>query len=158
MRPTIATWQDVTRELRVQAESAAAQQIPNPFRPGDPLTPEQGQEVFRGRIPQIRRIEALLGNPQQSSSIALRGLAVVAKPRCCMLPTLLPDTICVFFDLQDNPVTRRLLFLPPWLAAFKRKPAAIIAWNCRAYHPARLLKRPPSGWSRLKPGEVGSAS
>jgi hypothetical protein len=52
------------------------------------------------------RIEAILADPDQNSSLALLG------PRRCgktsllqMLPTVLPDCACVFFDLQDNPVS-----------------------------------------------------
>jgi hypothetical protein len=101
----VKAWQAVIDDLGSAAAMAAANQLPNPFRAGDPLTPEQGQEVFRGREALVRHIESLLADPRQSCSIALLG------PRRCgktsllqMLPVLLPDTVCVFFDLQDNPV------------------------------------------------------
>lgn len=103
---TLPTWEQLLNQLRQQAqEQAAAQPIPNPFRAGNPLTPENGQEVFRGRDELVKRIETLLVDPHQMTSIALLG------PRRCgkssllkMLPTMLPDAICVFFDLQDNPI------------------------------------------------------
>jgi hypothetical protein len=102
---TLKTWQAVTAELKREAEAEAVHQLPNPFRIADPLTPEQGREVFRGRERIIETIESLLADPAQGRSIALIG------PRRCgktsllrMLPVMLPDTPCVFFDLQDNPV------------------------------------------------------
>lgn len=102
---TLRTWQKITRDLSKAAESDAASLIPNPFRAGDPLTPDAGREVFRGREELVHQIENLLALPTQSYSIALLG------PRRCgktsllrMLPLLLPDIVCVFFDLQDNPV------------------------------------------------------
>ncbi|MFO1431776.1 MAG: AAA family ATPase [Candidatus Competibacteraceae bacterium] len=108
--PVLATWQGITRELRQQTEAAAAQQIPNPFRT-DPLSPELGREVFRGRQELVRRIETLLADPENSASIALLG------PRRCgktsllkMLPLLLPDAVVIFFDLQDNPVDSPIAF------------------------------------------------
>jgi energy-coupling factor transporter ATP-binding protein EcfA2 len=98
-------WQQVTEGLLHEAELAAAHQIPNPFRAGEPLSPEEGREIFRGREDLIRSIEALLGEPGRGCSIALLG------PRRCgktsllkMLPLMLPDAICVLFDLQDNPI------------------------------------------------------
>ncbi|HEY2015461.1 MAG TPA: AAA family ATPase, partial [Bryobacteraceae bacterium] len=61
---------------------------------------------FRGRDTLVRSIEAILADADQSSSLALLG------PRRCgktsllqMLPAMLPDCACVFFDLQDNPVS-----------------------------------------------------
>jgi hypothetical protein len=83
----------------------ASTQLPNPFRAGQPLRPDQGRDVFRGREPLVRGIEAILADADQRSSLALLG------PRRCgktsllqMLPAMLPDCVCVFFDLQDNPV------------------------------------------------------
>ena len=101
--PTLARWQALARDLRRRADDEAALQLPNPFRT-DPLTPEFGREVFRGRESLVQRIETLLADPRHSASIALLG------PRRCgktsllkMLPVLLPDAVVVFFDLQDNP-------------------------------------------------------
>lgn len=94
-----------TEKGRQEAESVAVRQVPNPFRAGDPLTPEQGRELFRGREDIVRRIEQMLVDPNRSFSLALLG------PRRCgktsllrMLPILLPDTFCLFFDLQANPI------------------------------------------------------
>src|SRR5262245_16121101 len=56
----LETWGAVVRDLRREATVAAASQISNPFRAGEPLTPEQGHEVFRGREILVRQIEGLL--------------------------------------------------------------------------------------------------
>ena len=102
--PVVETWRDAVRTMRGEAEVAAVSIIPNPFRAGDPLEPSDGQELFRGRDEIIRTIENLLADPLQSASIAVLG------PRRCgktsllkMLPSMLPDTLCVLFDIQDNP-------------------------------------------------------
>jgi len=101
---SVAAWGEILAGIRQEAEAAAAHVLPNPFRAGEPLTPEQGREVFRGRERFITQIEALLADPHHSASLVLLG------PRRCgktsllkMLPALLPDAQCVFFDLQDNP-------------------------------------------------------
>lgn len=94
-----------TDQGRQEAEAEAVHQVPNPFRAGDPLSPEQGGELFRGREEIVRQLEQLLADPSHSFSLALLG------PRRCgktsllrMLPVLLPDAFCLFFDLQDNPI------------------------------------------------------
>lgn len=98
------SWSAVIAECRAEAEAAAAHVLPNPFRAGPPLTPEQGMELFRGREQIIRRIETVLGDAATSASL------VLLAPRRCgkttllnMLPAKLPGTLCVFFDIQDNP-------------------------------------------------------
>jgi tetratricopeptide (TPR) repeat protein len=103
--PALRAWHNTFSDLQRTARKRAAEQLPNPFRAGEPLSPELGHEVFRGREPLVRKIETLLADPHHSSSLALLG------PRRCgktsllkMLPTLLPDAVCIFFDLQDNPV------------------------------------------------------
>src|SRR5262249_28253322 len=103
---------------RRQAEIEAANQLPNPFRAGEPLSLEEGKETFRGREASIHTIETLLGEPGRGASITLLG------PRRCgktsllkMLPLLLPDTVCVFFDLQDNPIDSPAAFF----AALERR-------------------------------------
>lgn len=105
LRQAIRTLRAVTDKLHQEAKAIADQQIPNPFRAGDPLTPDAGQELFKGRANLVQRIESLITDPTRSSSIMLLG------PRRCgktsllkMLPVLLPDVLCIFFDLQDNPV------------------------------------------------------
>lgn len=66
----------------------------------------------------MRSIEAILADASQSSSVALLG------PRRCgktsllqMLPVMLPDCTCVFFDLQDNPVST----IPEFFRALTRR-------------------------------------
>lgn len=88
------------------AQQKAATELANPFRAGQPLRPDQGRAVFRGREELVRSIETILADVDQSSSVALVG------PRRCgktsllqMLPAMLPDCVCIFFDLQDNPVS-----------------------------------------------------
>lgn len=97
-------WTRLTRAKLEEARLRLACELPNPFRAGQPLRPDQGLQVFRGREEIVRQIESILTDAH-SGSIALLG------PRRCgktsllqMLPILLPDCVCIFFDLQDNPV------------------------------------------------------
>ncbi|WP_286019599.1 AAA family ATPase [Candidatus Venteria ishoeyi] len=101
----LTLWHQTIKRMRQKNQAQIQQEIPNPFRAGEPLTPEEGHEVFKGRAKLIIKLEKLLSDKRQSRSIALLG------PRRCgktsllkMLPALLPDTLCVFFDLQDNPI------------------------------------------------------
>ena len=101
----LEAWKMFARELLAAAQQKAESELPNPFRAGQPLRPDEGRSVFRGRTSLVRRIEAILADADQNSSLALLG------PRRCgktsllqMLPAMLPDCACVFFDLQDNPV------------------------------------------------------
>ena len=98
-------WAEYITEASKAAQTEASAEIPNPFRTGNPLMPEAGAELFNGREAEVQQIEALLADSQQNHSIALLG------PRRCgkssllkMLPSLLPDSLCVFYDLQDNPI------------------------------------------------------
>lgn len=104
-RSVLSAWQRTISELMSRAEREATGQVPNPFRAGDPLEPDLGRDVFRGREAVARRIELLLADPTRSASIALLA------PRRCgktsmlkMLPELIPDAVCVFFDLQQHPI------------------------------------------------------
>ena len=105
LRPVQAVWQNKLDERLRQAWAEAANHLPNPFL-SQPLNPEAGPELFLGREPLIRQLEALLADPAQRNSIAVLG------PRRCgkssllrMLPLKLPDAVPVFFDLQDNPAS-----------------------------------------------------
>jgi hypothetical protein len=97
-------WKNILRSLYVETKANLQAEIPNPFHAGEPLTPECGQEVFKGREDLTARLARLLIDTK-SQSIALLG------PRRCgktsllrMLPLLLPDMLWIFFDLQDNPI------------------------------------------------------
>ena len=104
-RQPLKEWQTWIAAEIATVQAQADQQLPNPFRYGQPLSPEMGEEVFCGRDAIARKIEQLLVHQQQNVSIAL------LSPRRCgkssllkMLPSLLPDSIVVFYDLQDNTV------------------------------------------------------
>ncbi|AUB84786.1 hypothetical protein THSYN_15045 [Candidatus Thiodictyon syntrophicum] len=104
-RAALPDWQRLVADWLAQTKTAAAQEVPNPFRPLVPLEPEFGREVFRGREPLVAEIESILGDPGQGAALALIG------PRRCgktsllnMLPLKLPDALVVFFDTQNNPI------------------------------------------------------
>ncbi|MCX6627473.1 MAG: ATP-binding protein, partial [Candidatus Solibacter sp.] len=105
MPAALEVWKGYTRTKLAEGRELMERQLPNPYRAGQPLRPDQGQVLFRGRDQIVQQIESILADANQSGSIALLG------PRRCgktsvlqMLPSLLPDCVCVFFDLQDNPV------------------------------------------------------
>jgi serine/threonine protein kinase len=111
-------WKMRARAMLQDAREKASAEIPNPFHAGQPLRPDQGLPVFRGREALVRSIEVILADANQSSSLALLG------PRRCgktsllqMLPIMLPDCTCVFFDLQDNPVST----IPDFFRALARR-------------------------------------
>ncbi|HYN79723.1 MAG TPA: ATP-binding protein [Lamprocystis sp. (in: g-proteobacteria)] len=104
-RAALADWQRLVADWLAATKTAAALEVPNPFRPLVPLEPEFGREVFRGREPLVAEIESILGDPGQGAALALIG------PRRCgktsllnMLPLKLPDALVVFFDTQNNPI------------------------------------------------------
>ena len=104
-RAALPDWQRLVADWLAATKTAAAQEVPNPFRPLVPLEPEFGREVFRGREPLVAEIESILGDPGQGAALALIG------PRRCgktsllnMLPLKLPDALVVFFDTQNNPI------------------------------------------------------
>lgn len=103
--PILPVWKNVALHMREEAEANATGYLSNPFRPGDALNPEIGPEVFRGRDKDVRQIELLLADPTQGGSIALLAPRRAGKSSLLkMLPALLPDAVCIFFDLQDHPV------------------------------------------------------
>lgn len=92
-------------EMQAEAEKEAAGLIPNPFRAGNPLTGEEGPELFRGREDAVRDIEEILSDPHRTASLLLLAPRRAGKTSLLkMLPRMLPDTVCVFFDLQAHPV------------------------------------------------------
>lgn len=95
---------EAARKLRSQAEKDAEGLILNPFRAGDPLSDAEGPELFRGREAAVREIENVLADATRSASLQLLAPRRAGKTSLLkMLPRLLPDTICVFFDLQRHP-------------------------------------------------------
>jgi len=111
-RPALAHWQRLVDDWLAETEAEAARVLPNPFRAGEPLEPEFGREVFRGREPLVTALEGILGDPSRAASVALIG------PRRCgktsllkMLPLKLPDTQVIFFDVQDQPIDRPAAFV-----------------------------------------------
>lgn len=106
--PTLAQFRVVLSDMQEKASQLAAQQLPNPFVTGNPLCQDMpwGTALFRGREETIAQVERLLADRCATASLALIG------PRRCgkssllnMLRTMLPDTLVVLFDLQDNPAS-----------------------------------------------------
>ncbi|MBL8240682.1 MAG: hypothetical protein JNM66_24905 [Bryobacterales bacterium] len=90
----------------IKANAAAAGRLPNPFRAGNPLSTDEGPEVFRGRESAAREIEDILADSSRSASLQLLAPRRSGKTSLLkMLPQMLPDTLCVFFDLQAHPVS-----------------------------------------------------
>ena len=93
------------RTMLLAAEEKAAGLIPNPFRAGNPLSGEDGPELFRGRETAVRDIEEIFSDATRAASLQLLAPRRAGKTSLLkMLPRLLPDTVCVFFDLQAHPV------------------------------------------------------
>ena len=90
--------------MRVEAEKNTTGLIPNAFRAGDPLSGEAGPELFRGRETAVRDIEEILSDPSRSASMQLLAPRRSGKTSLLkMLPAMVPDAVCVFFDLQAHP-------------------------------------------------------
>ena len=64
-RAALPNWQRLVADWLAETKTAAALEVPNPFRPLVPLEPEFGREVFRGREPLVAEIESILGDPGQ---------------------------------------------------------------------------------------------
>jgi len=96
---------EVAQEMRTTAEKDAEGLILNPFRAGDPLSDSEGPELFRGREVAVRDIEDILSDTRRSASLQLLAPRRAGKTSLLkMLPRLLPDTVCVFFDIQAHPI------------------------------------------------------
>jgi hypothetical protein len=97
---------DIGNAMHVEAQKAAASLIPKPFRAGNPLSEEEGRELFRGREDAAREIESVLADASRSASLLLLAPRRAGKTSLLkMLPQMLPDAVFVFFDLQAHPVT-----------------------------------------------------
>jgi len=104
LRAVVPTWRAILDTRAATLTAAASVVLPNPFRAGRPLSPEEGAETFRGREALSSRLSQLLADPTKHNTLLLLG------PRRCgktsllkMLPVLLPDALVTFIDLQDNP-------------------------------------------------------
>ena len=96
---------DAGQALRIEAEKNAAGRIPNPFRVWEPLSAKAGPELFRGREHAVHEIEDALADAGNAVSLQLLAPRRAGKTSLLkMLPGMLPDTVCVFFDLQAHPV------------------------------------------------------
>src|SRR5262249_4959089 len=73
MPRALEVWKSYTRGKLAEARQLVERQLPNPYRAGQPLRPDQGQVLFRGREPIVRQIESILADANQSGSIALLG-------------------------------------------------------------------------------------
>jgi hypothetical protein len=100
-QPIVRAWHDVVgAELAdLEREAMARREIPDPYIVGAPLT--RHQQVFVGRIDVSRRIEALLGNPDQPP-LLLYGQRRMGKTSLLFnLPWMLPSAILpLTVDLQ----------------------------------------------------------
>jgi hypothetical protein len=96
---------DAGHALRIEAEKNAAGRILNPFRVFESLSPEAGPELFRGREHAVHEIEDALADAGNAVSLQLLAPRRAGKTSLLkMLPGMLPDTVCVFFDVQAHPV------------------------------------------------------
>ena len=96
---------DAGQALRIEAEKNAAGRILNPFRVFESLSPEAGPDLFRGREHAVHEIEDALADAGNAVSLQLLAPRRAGKTSLLkMLPGMLPDTVCVFFDLQAHPV------------------------------------------------------
>lgn len=105
-------WQaQVAQELEATTQLSALE-VPNPFTVGNPILPNGlwSKTLFRGRERTVAQVEQLLTDANN------HAMALIGPRRCGkssllnMLPVLLPDSIIVQFDLQDNPADTPLRF------------------------------------------------
>ena len=115
LRGALPAWQAATAELRQVTEREALRQLPNPFCTGDPLRPELGSALFRGRQPLVRQLEDLLADPSGGASMALLGPWRCGKTSFLrMLPTLLPNAVIAYLDLQASTADSPRAFFDTW--------------------------------------------
>jgi hypothetical protein len=97
--------ENAEQTLRIEAEKNAAGRILNPFRMFESLSPEAGPELFRGREHAVHEIEDALADAGNAVSLQLLAPRRAGKTSLLkMLPGMLPDSVCVFFDVQAHPV------------------------------------------------------
>ena len=96
---------DIGSAMHDDAQKIAAGLIPKPFLADKALSDEAGRELFRGRENAVREIENILADASRAASLLLLAPRRAGKTSLLkMLPKMLPDTVCVFFDLQAHPV------------------------------------------------------
>jgi hypothetical protein len=122
------------QSMRAAAGKNAAGLMPNPFRTEN-LSGEEGPELFRGRETAVRDIEEIFSDATHAASLQLLAPRRAGKTSLLkMLPRLLPDTVCVFFDLQAHPVAS--------VGAFWNKLAEQALIQAKLYRRAELPKLP----------------
>lgn len=146
-RKPLLPLQAIASEERAHAQTAASATLQNPFRIGNPLSPEEGPELFVGREQAVREIEDLLVDSSRSASLVLIAPRRCRKtPLLKMLPAKLPDTVCVFFDLLQNQAGSPAAFfrqLSEQASIAARRDRRLELPPCRMGRP---LKRPRNGW------------
>ena len=97
-------WRVMIAERRKKAFVLAGTLMESPYRPGEALSPKRGREVFRGRDAIVTEIARIVSGQDSSGSVVLTAPRRYGKTSLLrMLPVLIPETLFVFFDLQDNP-------------------------------------------------------
>ena len=102
----LEAWKAYTRELLVAAQHNAALELPNPFRAGQPLRPDQGRAVFAAAKPWWPESRRFWRMRIRAARSRCWGHAAAARPRfsrCCRPYCRIAPVF--FFDLQDNPVS-----------------------------------------------------
>jgi hypothetical protein len=134
----------VGQAMRSAAEEKAAGLIPNPFRAGNPLSGEEGPELFRGRENAVRDIEEIFSDATCAASLQLLAPRRAGKTSLLkMLPRL------------------RTMLSGVWLAArrsISRPPPAAGSRNATYSRPVTASRFPYSahGWSITLWSESGA--
>ena len=101
---TVLAWKALVRSLERDRLTSDCGALRSPYRPGEALSPERGGEVFRGRDAIVTEIARIVSGQDSNGSVVLTAPRRYGKTSLLrMLPVLIPETLFVFFDLQDNP-------------------------------------------------------